>query len=93
MLPVLLCGAAGAEPGLIERRPVESSNLAAVGYDARRRLLEIEFRSGGIYRYFEVPAEVHGQLLAAESKGRFFAKHIRDRFRFERVNARASAAR
>lgn len=82
-----------AQSGIIERKPVQSSDLASVGYDAKQRVLEIEFRSGGIYRYLEVPAAIHEQLLAAESKGRFFARHIRDQFRCERAKARASAAR
>jgi hypothetical protein len=89
----LLPALADTPAGDIERRSVQSSDLAAVGYDAKRRLLEIEFRSGGIYRYLEVPPQIHEQLLAADSKGRFFATHIRDQFRCERVKARASAAR
>ena len=77
-----------AQPGDIERRKVESSVLATVGYDARRRLLEIEFHSGAIYRYLDVPEETHRHLLAAESKGHFFGANIRDKFRSERVKAR-----
>ena len=78
-----------AQQSVIERHPVESSVLAAVGYDAGKRLLEIEFHSGAIYRYLEVPEEIHSRLLAAESKGHFFGANIRDKFRSERVKARA----
>ena len=74
----------------IERQPVESSVLASAGYDARARVLEVEFHSGAIYRYLEVPAEIFQRLLAAESKGQFFGKHIRDKFRSERVKARTA---
>ena len=31
-------------------------------------LLEVEFRSGEIYRYFDVPQQTYHQLLQAESK-------------------------
>jgi hypothetical protein len=93
LLLLLLVVQGDAQSGSIERKPVQSSDLASVGYDARQRILEIEFRSGGIYRYLEVPAAIHDQLLAAESKGRFFAAHIRDQFRCERLKARASAAK
>lgn len=72
----------------IKRHPVESSVLATVGYDRKRRLLEIEFHSGAIYRYLEVPEEIHRRLLAAESKGHYFGAAIRDKFRSERVKAR-----
>jgi hypothetical protein len=77
-----------AQQGEIKRQPVESSVLAAVGYDAEKRMLEIEFHSGAIYRYLEVPEEIHRGLLAAESKGHFFGANIRDKFRSERVKAR-----
>ena len=77
-----------AQPVEIKRQPVESSVLASVGYDAKTRLLEIEFHSGAIYRYLEVPVEIFRRLLAAESKGRFFGAAIRDKFRSERVKLR-----
>ena len=79
-----------AQQGEIKRQPVESSVLAAVGYDAGKRLLEIEFHSGAIYRYLEVPEEIHRRLLAAESKGHFFGASIRDKFRSERVKPRTA---
>lgn len=80
-----IVGVAG-EPA-IERTPVKSSNLASVGYNAKARVLEIEFRHGGVYRYFDVPGEIFSALMAAESKGRFFSANIRRRFRFEKVDA------
>jgi len=76
-----------AQESEIKRQPVESSVLAAVGYNAQRRVLEIEFHSGAIYRYLDVPEEIHKRLLAAESKGHFFGAAIRDKFRCERVKA------
>ena len=79
-----------AQGSEIKRKPVESSVLAAVGYDAERRVLEIEFHSGAIYRYLEVPEEIHRRLLAAESKGHFFGANIRDKFRSERVKPRTA---
>jgi hypothetical protein len=76
-----------AQRDAIERQPVQSTVLASAGYDSAKRLLEIEFRSGAIYRYLDVPEEIHRGLLAAESKGHFFGAHIRDKFRCERLKA------
>jgi len=90
ILVALLIARLDAQQGVIERQPVQSTVLAAVGYDAAKRLLEIEFHSGAIYRYLEVPAEIHRRLLAAESKGHFFGANIRDKFRCERVKARTA---
>ena len=92
-LALLFAASVQAQALFLERMPVQSSDLASVGYDERRRLLEIEFCSGGIYRYSDVPREIFDGLLAAESKGRFFATRIRPRFNYERVKPRSSAAR
>jgi hypothetical protein len=48
-------------------------------------MLEIEFRSGDLYDYYEVPASVFEQFRAASSKGQFFQAHIRDRYRYQQV--------
>ena len=60
--------------------PIESTSLAAVAYDAPRKLLQIEFYNRVIYHYFGVPAPVHQALLRAPSKGRYFNHAIRGKF-------------
>ncbi len=67
----------------MRRRPVESSVLSSVGW--ADGVLEVEFASGEIYRYLDVPDLVFRQLLRAESKGTFFQERIRDRYDLERV--------
>lgn len=69
--------------------PVESSTLASVGYDESSDLLQLEFRSRALYRYFAVPAAVHQALLAATSKGRYFNQAVRGQYRFVRVGQSA----
>ena len=64
----------------IPRHPVESSALASVGYSKRLKALEIEFKRGGTYRYLNVPAEVHRQLLAANSKAGFYNRRVRGKY-------------
>jgi hypothetical protein len=65
----------------IPHRPVESRALASVGYSKRLRALEIAFRRGGTYRYLDVPAAVFRDLLAAESKARFYNECVRGKYR------------
>lgn len=51
---------------------VESSAVCALGYDADRRCLGIEFRAKQqVYIYYEVPAPEFEAFLAADSKGRY----------------------
>lgn len=74
---------AATEP--IRRVRVESTNLAALAYDAAGQVLEVEFRSGAVYRYFDVPSASYREFMTAPSKGRYFARHIRGKHRFVRI--------
>ncbi|PKK88353.1 MAG: KTSC domain-containing protein [Candidatus Wallbacteria bacterium HGW-Wallbacteria-1] len=56
----------------MERVSVKSSSLKSIGYDETSKTLEIEFSSGGIYQYYEVPKNVYLGLILAESPGKFF---------------------
>ena len=69
---------------------VESTTLAALAYDDAHEILQLEFRSRAIYRYFGVPAPVYEALLAAPSRGEYFNRLIRGSFPYSRaVNVRA----
>ena len=67
----------------MERIALDSEALASVGYDAGRRVLEIEFTSGRIYQYFDVPRHEVERLLRATSQGAYFSERVRDRYRYE----------
>lgn len=69
----------------VEWVPLESSVFTAVAYQAGAQQLYLRFHEGNIYRYFACPRSVYKALLAAESKGRYFALHIRNGFRCEQV--------
>jgi hypothetical protein len=69
----------------MNRIPVESSNLYSVGYDPDTQTLEIEFRTGGIYEYYDVPKAVYQQLMTAPSHGRFFHAYIRNVYRYRKI--------
>lgn len=71
---------------VVKRSPVVSSMMAGIGYDPAAQILEIEFRTGGTYQYFDVPADAYDALQAASSKGRFFHAHIDGCFRYRRVD-------
>lgn len=64
----------------IARMPVQSTNVASVGYDAASSTLQVEFTNGGLYEYRDVPAQVAEELAAAGSVGRYFATNIRHRY-------------
>jgi lysyl-tRNA synthetase class 2 len=63
-------------PSAVIRRYAYRPGLAA---------LDVEFRSGRIYRYREVPPEVAEEMRRWMSKGAFLNRKVRERFAFERL--------
>jgi len=74
----------------MERTPVNSSNIASVGYTRNpdtvgMGTLEVEFKNGAVYQYDDVPWETHDALLRAESAGSVFSHSVRGVFTGRRV--------
>lgn len=77
---------ARSDSSAIQRTPVESSSIASIGHSRASKLLEIEFRSGAIYRYRKVPRSVFTAFSTARSKGNFFSGQVRGKYDFEKIS-------
>ena len=64
---------------------VESEMLVAAGYDQKSRSLQVIFRTGGTYRYKNVPSHKFDELMSAESIGQYMHQHIIGHYEYERV--------
>jgi len=62
---------------------VVSSDIASVGYEAGS--LCIQFRSGGKYMYYGVPASVYQGLMSADSHGKYFHAHVKPFYAYTRL--------
>jgi hypothetical protein len=69
----------------VQRINVESKAIVSLGYDEETQSLELEFRSGSVYRYREVPRSVYEWLVRTPNKGVFVARQITGRYAFESV--------
>lgn len=76
----------------IPTTPVESNQVAAIGYDAARRTLQVTFTRGPghIYQYPNGEPQLHVEFMAAESKGKFFGERIKP-LAFDKFPAPAEA--
>lgn len=71
----------------MNRTSVSSSNIASIGYDAARRVLEIEFLNGSVYQYSSVPESLYNGLMNASSHGSYFDSYIKKGgFAYRRIN-------
>ena len=64
---------------------MESSLVVSVGYDPKKQILELEFTSGSIYRYEDVPQEEYRSLMKAKSIGAYVNQNIKDDYRYTRI--------
>lgn len=69
----------------MERTPVSSSDIASIGYDEDNQILEIEFNSGSVYQYSNVPTSEHDGIMNAGSKGKYFHTNIKNRYSFVKL--------
>ncbi len=69
----------------MNRLSVKSSNLASIGYDAENEILELEFKHGGIYQYFDVSESVYEELMNADSHGKYFSANIKNDYEYQKM--------
>jgi hypothetical protein len=63
----------------------ESSTIAAFDYVKESKVLIVEFKNGGRYKYFDVPAAIFEQMKVAPSKGQFLAQNVKGAYRYARA--------
>jgi hypothetical protein len=71
---------------VVKTEPVQSSLIAEIGYDPDARILEVRFRGGRSYHYFDVPPTEHAVLMRAASIGGYFNRNIFPRYRWKRID-------
>jgi len=70
------------------KRAVVSSNVGNVSYYPGKKVLQVGFKGGGAYQYFDVPRETYDDFITAGSKGKFFWQHVRNKgYSYRKVEA------
>lgn len=69
----------------MEMHNVDSSNVAAVGYEEDSQTLQVEFNNGSTYQYFDVPHAIFEGLLGAGSIGQYLNQNVKGTYRYSRV--------
>jgi hypothetical protein len=65
----------------------DSSTIETLEYDFDSEKLVVEFKAGSKYLYRDVPENVAREFFLAESKGKHFAAHIKDKYVTEKIGA------
>ena len=64
---------------------VKSSNIKAVGYDEGKMILRVQFYSGGLYEYKDVPRKFYIDFITSKSLGKYFYKNIKNKYKTTKV--------
>jgi hypothetical protein len=61
----------------IQMEPVVSSNVAAIGFNAKTGIMRIKFLNGGLYETVGASQADYDAFKLAKSKGSYFAKVLK----------------
>jgi len=70
---------------LPEMIPVQSSNVASVGYDVSTQTVYVEFLNGSIYMYKGVIQIEFENLKTAPSVGSYFNRNFKNVYPYEKI--------
>jgi len=62
-----------------------SSNIGQFGHDEKSEILQVEFKNGGVYQYFDVPRHVYDGMVSSDSRGQFLHANIKGEYRYSKV--------
>jgi hypothetical protein len=68
-----------------DMQPVNSSNIAAIGYDAENQAVYVQFLNGSTYAYKGVPEHEFENLLTAPSVGSYLNRNFKNVYPYERA--------
>ena len=69
----------------MHRTAITANGIAQVGYEDGSEILEIEFTSGNVFQFFNVPPRMFHQLMDTPFKEFYYQNNIHDRFPYKRI--------
>lgn len=73
------------EKQAFKRKPVESSNIVSIGHSFPRRMLEVEFKNGSVYRYKGVNNRIYRAILSSDSKGKALHNLVKGKYPYKKI--------
>lgn len=64
----------------MKREYVRSRMITIYGFESSSSTLEVEFSSGAVWQYYDVPESVYYKMKNAVSLGKFFLANIKGQY-------------
>jgi hypothetical protein len=61
----------------MEMIKVDSSQIEEIGFDPETKIMNVMFKGGAVYEYYDFSDKFFEEFLKAKSKGKFFFKNVR----------------
>ncbi|WP_282130458.1 KTSC domain-containing protein [Pseudoalteromonas aliena] len=71
---------------LFEQHPVNSSAFSHIGYSTINKILDLKFKSGSVYRYYNIPILLWDELYYSTSMGKFYNENIRGQYPVDKLD-------
>jgi len=66
---------------------VKSRMIKSIGYSESESVLIVEFKKGfNIYHYYDVPKNIYDDLIKADSVGKYFLDHVKNKYECNKVS-------
>ncbi|MBI5659341.1 MAG: KTSC domain-containing protein [Nitrosomonadales bacterium] len=75
----------------MEMKKINSGKLRAIGYDARARILQVQFDDGSTLQYSGVGEEIWRRLNGSGAAWSFYRDNIEEEFTVKRVSGSQAA--
>lgn len=69
----------------MQMQKIDSSAIAAVGYDPEQQILRLAYRDGDTYDYLEVPPAEFSSFMSAPSRGIYANKIIKPNYEYRKL--------
>jgi len=76
----------------MEMKKINSGRLRAIGYDARARMLQVQFDDGSTLQYGGIGEDTWRRLSSSGAAWSFYRDNIEEEFTAKRVSGSAPAA-
>ncbi|SFD06849.1 KTSC domain-containing protein [Pseudoalteromonas denitrificans] len=71
---------------LFDQHPVNSSAFSHIGYSSINRVLDVQFKSGSVFRYFDIPNTVWEGFYYSTSLGSYYNEYIKGQYTSEKLD-------
>jgi len=75
----------------MEMKKINSGQLRAIGYDARKRILQVQLDNGQTLQYQGVGADLWSRLSSSGAAWSFYRDNIEEEFNAQRITSARAA--